>query len=72
MKISTWRNSYIPYDEQFLFTDAEIGQGENMEQIPDPEKNIQKFADYLNALYNTDKLSCFIKEGKLIITFDPE
>ena len=78
-RISTWKNSYVPNVAQYLFTEYEIGQGVNTEYIDNPTQDLDKYAKYLEALYNDQKrLSCEKDEtGRLVITFtklasDPE
>ena len=48
----------------------EIGQGSHTEHIENSDKDISKYAKYLEALFNVspkDKLSCTTEDGKIII-----
>ncbi len=69
-KISTWKNSYTPNVAQYLFTEYETGNGIGTESMTNPGKNPEKYAQYLEAIYNDDRLSCTVDAGRLMITFD--
>ncbi|MEI7919544.1 MAG: hypothetical protein WCH65_05080 [bacterium] len=47
-----------------------MGQGIGTEHIETKDGNLQKYADYLTALYNVypkNKLICTVQDGKLVI-----
>ncbi|MCX6823629.1 MAG: hypothetical protein NT085_00680 [candidate division SR1 bacterium] len=73
LRISTWRNMYVPNDQQYLYTQYEMGQGV-ADYIKNPERDIQKYAEYLQALYNDTRLKCKKDKttNKIIITFSAE
>lgn len=73
-RISTWRNIYVPNVEQHLFAEYEMGQGINTEYIDNPIKDLNKYGEYLVALYHDPKnrLWYTIDAGRLILTFDPQ
>jgi len=80
-RISTWVNSYVPNEAKYLFTQDEVGQGIGTEEyINNPTKDLGKYAEYLNALYNVpkdnngNKLTCKkdMNSNRLIITFFPK
>ncbi len=73
-RISTWRNIYVPNDEQYLYTQYEIGQGITKNNVENKEYNLNRYANYLQALYNDKRLNCRPDNAsnKIIITFSPE
>ena len=80
-RISTWKNSYVPNEAKYLFTQYEVGQGIWAEEyINNPTKDLSKYAEYLNALYNvpndndSNRLTCEkdVNSDRLIITFFPK
>ncbi len=74
--ISTRVNSYVPNADQYLYTQYEIGQGKNMDFIENPSRDLNKYAEYLTALYNDRKERLSIttndSKDKLIIEFKPK
>ncbi|MEI8007965.1 MAG: hypothetical protein WCI00_00510 [bacterium] len=58
LRISTWKNSYVPNVAQYLFTQYETGQGIGTEYINNPTKDLDKYGKYLIALYNDNRLTC--------------
>ncbi len=72
LRISTWKNSYVPNEAQYLFTQYETGQGIWTEYITNPLKDLNKYGEYLIALYNDpQKRLWYSIHGKtLVITFD--
>lgn len=73
-RISTWRNSYVPNEAQYLFTQHDIGQGIGAEIINNPAVDLNIYGNYLLALFNDPqkRLSYTVDAGKLILTFDPK
>ena len=76
LRISTWKNSYVPNEAQYLFTQYETGQGIGAECFDNPHKDLMVYGKYLEAVYNDPehRLSCSKDPtgDRLIITFDPK
>ena len=72
LRISTWKNSYVPNVAQYLFTQYETGQGIGTEYINNPTKDLDKYGKYLIALYNDNRLTCNVDNWRLILTFEPQ
>lgn len=74
LRISTWKNIYVPNVAQYLFTQYETGQGIGMEYLNNPAKDLNKYGQYLIALYNDTKhrLTYEVDAGRLILRFDPQ
>ena len=74
LRISTWKNSYVPNVAQYLFTQYETGQGIGTEYINNPTKDLDKYGKYLIALYNDQKnrLWYSVDNWRLVLTFDPQ
>ncbi|MFA7298480.1 MAG: hypothetical protein WC010_02430 [Candidatus Absconditabacterales bacterium] len=69
LRISTWRNSYVPNEAQYLFTQYETGQGIGLEKFEEnPYKNLERYGAYLEALYNDSNISASTDAGRLIIS----
>jgi hypothetical protein len=65
---------YVPNEAQYLFTQYEMGQGVGAEYINNPTKDLDKYGQYLMALYNdpNNRLSYTVDAGRLVLSFDPE
>jgi len=74
LRISTWKNVYVPNVAQYLFTQYETGQGIGIDYINNPVKNLDKYGQYIIALYNDsqNRLWYSVDEGRLVLTFDPQ
>lgn len=74
LRISTWKNSYVPNEAQYTFTQYETGQGIGTEYIENPAKDLNIYGKYLIALYNDKKerLSYEVDDGRLLLRFDPQ
>lgn len=71
LRISTWKNMYVPNEKQYLFTEYEMGQGIWAEILENPGKDLTKYAAYLEAIYNDDRLTFEkdTKSNKINVTF---
>lgn len=70
MRLSTWKNKYVPRAQQYLYTQYEIGQGvdtHSLEHKKDLTEDINYQAEYLKAVFNAPKLDFSIENGKIII-----
>ena len=76
LRISTWKNSYVPNEAQYLFTQYEMWQGIWAKKFDNPGKDLDTYGKYLEALYNDpeNRLSCKkdTVSNTLMITFDPK
>lgn len=64
----------MPNEAQYLFTQYETGQGVGVEYMNNPAKNLDKYGQYLIALYNdpSKRLSYTVDAGRLVLSFDPK
>lgn len=46
---------YVPNEAQYLFTQYETGQGLGVEYLNNPIKDLNKYGEYLVALYHDPK-----------------
>ncbi len=63
IRLSTWRNMYVPNEQQYLYTTHEMGQGIGVDKYfveheQELQKDVSKYAAYLQALFNSDILTC--------------
>ena len=72
IRVSTWVNHYVPQTKQYLFTEYEMGQGIGTQKIEvngGYEKDLKKYADYIEAFYNDGRLNCFVENNTIKIVF---
>lgn len=63
IRLSTWRNMYVPNEQQYLYTTHAMGQGIGVdnyfvEHEQELQKDVPKYAAYLQALFHSDILTC--------------
>lgn len=74
-RISTWINTYVPNEMQYLFTEYEISNGlcaNELDHLREEGKDLKRQADYLEALYSDARLECIAtKDNKIKMMFTP-
>jgi len=67
LNISTWKNRYVPKTENYLFKEYQLKKGTWLNQVSSTIDNPTKYAAYLKALYNDDRLYCYADNNEKII-----
>ncbi len=68
-RISTWKNTYVPHEQQYLYTQYEMWIGKS-KLFENPQYHLEKYAQYLKAFYQSDNLTFNVRDNKLVIKFE--
>ncbi len=73
IRISTWKNKYVPNTEKYLFTEYQLKSWwSHFDEITTTSENITIYANYLQAIYNDERLNCEIVDWKIVMTLYDE